>query len=191
MFFFLVWFPKTLNPNILPNKIQKGSPTTKPSRLFKKKYEKISLQKNLHPNFKNKSCSPKNHSQKTLNKQNPPTKMLGPFMSSTKVSGACGTAGCSEASLVASFETPVRVHRLRVGVDLTKAVYNRGTRWRFNVEFLLDDDVWPTKMHSKLYMLHVCSNYIVFFEMDCLKSFRGIMWSCTKTGFFGMLKSEQ
>ncbi|CAL1125996.1 unnamed protein product [Cladocopium goreaui] len=35
--------------------------------------------------------------------------------------GACGTAGCSEASLVASFETPVRVHRIRVGVDLTKA----------------------------------------------------------------------
>lgn len=35
--------------------------------------------------------------------------------------GACGTPGCSEASLVATFDQPVRVHRLRVGVDLTKA----------------------------------------------------------------------
>lgn len=38
--------------------------------------------------------------------------------------GACGTAGCSEASLVASFETPVRVHRIRVGVDLTKGDFD-------------------------------------------------------------------
>lgn len=38
--------------------------------------------------------------------------------------GACGTAGCSEASLVASFETPVRVHRIRVGVDLNKGDFD-------------------------------------------------------------------
>merc|ERR1712136_395782 len=33
--------------------------------------------------------------------------------------GASGAAGCSEASLVATFDRPVRVHRIRIGVDLT------------------------------------------------------------------------
>jgi len=33
--------------------------------------------------------------------------------------GAAGSAGCSEASLVATFDRPVRVRRMRIGVDLT------------------------------------------------------------------------
>jgi len=33
--------------------------------------------------------------------------------------GASGAAGCSEASLVATFDRPVRVRRVRIGVDLT------------------------------------------------------------------------
>ena len=38
--------------------------------------------------------------------------------------GATGTAGCSEAALVCHFEVPVRVHRIRVGVDLTKGDFD-------------------------------------------------------------------
>lgn len=36
--------------------------------------------------------------------------------------GASGTAGCSEASLVATFDRPVRVRRLRIGADLTSGL---------------------------------------------------------------------
>ena len=43
-------------------------------------------------------------------------------VSSTDLScgaGASGAAGCSEASLVATFDRPVRVRRVRIGLDLT------------------------------------------------------------------------
>ncbi|CAE7598349.1 unnamed protein product, partial [Symbiodinium microadriaticum] len=38
--------------------------------------------------------------------------------------GACGSSGCSEASIVATFSQPVRVRRVRVGVDLTNGDFD-------------------------------------------------------------------
>jgi len=49
--------------------------------------------------------------------------------------GAMGTPGCSEASLTAAFDRPVRVRRLRIGVDLTIGDFDgsrlNGTRLQY------------------------------------------------------------
>lgn len=51
--------------------------------------------------------------------------------------GASGTAGCSEASIVASFERLVRVRRVRIGVDLTSGDFDAarlvGSKLQFQI----------------------------------------------------------
>eukprot|EP00404_Azadinium_spinosum_P016920 CAMPEP_0180539516 /NCGR_PEP_ID=MMETSP1036_2-20121128/66941_1 /TAXON_ID=632150 /ORGANISM="Azadinium spinosum, Strain 3D9" /LENGTH=122 /DNA_ID=CAMNT_0022554283 /DNA_START=9 /DNA_END=374 /DNA_ORIENTATION=- len=56
--------------------------------------------------------------------------------------GASGAAGCSEASLVATFERPVRVRRVRIGVDLTIGDFDATRLNGSKLQYLAASGVW-------------------------------------------------
>eukprot|EP00927_Polykrikos_kofoidii_P043148 TRINITY_DN37209_c2_g1_i1.p1 TRINITY_DN37209_c2_g1~~TRINITY_DN37209_c2_g1_i1.p1 ORF type:complete len:677 (+),score=129.70 TRINITY_DN37209_c2_g1_i1:304-2334(+) len=56
--------------------------------------------------------------------------------------GACGSAGCSEASLVATFDRLVRVRRIRIGVDLTSGDFDASRLNGSRFQFLATSGMW-------------------------------------------------
>lgn len=56
--------------------------------------------------------------------------------------GASSSAGCSEASLVATFDRPVRVRRIRVGVDLTSGDFDAARLNGSKLQFFGPGGVW-------------------------------------------------
>jgi len=56
--------------------------------------------------------------------------------------GASGSAGCSEASLVATFDRPVRVRRVRIGVDLTVGDFDATRLNGSKLQYLTSTGVW-------------------------------------------------
>ncbi|CAJ1405264.1 unnamed protein product [Effrenium voratum] len=66
--------------------------------------------------------------------------LTSPDLSSS--AGACGTSGCFRAALVATFEQPVRVRRIRVGVDLAKGDFDAATANDAKLQYLNTTGVW-------------------------------------------------
>merc|ERR1712151_391085 len=56
--------------------------------------------------------------------------------------GASGAAGCSEASLVATFDRPVRVRRVRIGVDLTLGDFDATRLNGSKLQYLNSSGTW-------------------------------------------------
>lgn len=56
--------------------------------------------------------------------------------------GASGAAGCSEASLVATFDRPVRVRRMRIGVDLTIGDFDAARLNGSKLQYLTSSGMW-------------------------------------------------
>lgn len=56
--------------------------------------------------------------------------------------GASGAAGCSEASLVATFDRPVRVRRVRIGVDLTFGDFDAARLNGSKLQYLSTSGSW-------------------------------------------------
>merc|ERR1712032_1559789 len=56
--------------------------------------------------------------------------------------GASGAAGCSEASLVATFDRLVRVRRVRIGVDLTVGDFDATRLNGSRLQYLTSSGTW-------------------------------------------------